>query len=490
MASIRQAAVAGQFYPGNGPELSATIQRFLKDAARTAGPVPKAIIAPHAGYVFSGAVAASAYARIRPAAARITKVVLLGPCHRVPLRGLALSSAESFATPLGEVPIDAELAKRIVDMPQVQIFDATHAQEHSLEVHLPFLQEILGEFTLLPLVVGEATPEEVADVLESVWGGPETLIVISSDLSHYENYETARQMDGATSRAIESLDPARIGPYDACGRIPVGGLLTVARRRGLAVSTVDLRNSGDTAGSHDRVVGYGSWVFVETKPREAEKAGESPRYGENDVFAERTRRLLERHGETLLHLAAASIEFGLRQARPLPVELSDYAPELGEKGASFVTLKQDGRLRGCIGTSMAVQPLVRDVSDHAFAAAFRDHRFPPLTAAELTDLSLSVSVLSNPSPMDFRDESDLLGQLRPHVDGLIIEDGGHRALFLPAVWEALPDAETFLGHLKVKAGLLAGHWSGHFKTWRFVAEEISNDALPDPSVLWSLNGGN
>ncbi len=187
MASIRQAAVAGQFYPGNAVELSATIQRFLRDAARKAGPVPKAIIAPHAGYVYSGAVAASAYARIRPAAARIRRVVLLGPCHRVPLRGLALSSAESFATPLGEVPVDAELAQRIRDMPQVQIFDATHAQEHSLEVHLPFLQEILGEFTLLPLVVGDATPEEVADVLDAVWGGPETLIVISSDLSHYEN---------------------------------------------------------------------------------------------------------------------------------------------------------------------------------------------------------------------------------------------------------------------------------------------------------------
>lgn len=452
--------------------------------------MPKAIIAPHAGYVYSGAVAASAYARIRPAAGRISKVVLLGPCHRVPLRGLALSSAESFATPLGEVPIDAELARRLLDMPQVQIFDATHAQEHSLEVHLPFLQEILGAFTLLPLVVGDATPEEVADVLDAVWGGPETLIVISSDLSHYENYETARQMDGATSRAIEDLDPARIGPYDACGRIPVGGLLTVARRRGLAVSTVDLRNSGDTAGSHDRVVGYGSWVFVETRPREAETAGKNPQRGQADVFAERTRQLLDRHGETLLHLAAASIEFGLRHARPLPVEISEYAPELGEKGASFVTLKREGNLRGCIGTSVAVQPLVRDVSEHAFAAAFRDHRFPQLTEPELTDLSLSVSVLSTPSPMEFHDETDLLGQLRPHVDGLIIEDGGHRALFLPSVWEALPDAETFLGHLKVKAGLLAGHWSGHFKTWRFVAEEISSDTLPDPSVLWSLNGNN
>ncbi len=229
-------------------------------------------------------------------------------------------------------------------------------------------------------------------------------------------------------------------------------------------------------------------MFVETRPYQDKTSGGTSHKGQADVFAERTRQLLDRHGETLLHLAAASIEFGLRHARPLPVEISEYAPELGEKGASFVTLKHEGRLRGCIGTSVAVQPLVRDVSEHAFAAAFRDHRFAPLTEPELTDLSLSVSVLSTPSPMTFRDEPDLLDQLRPHVDGLIIEDGGHRALFLPTVWETLPDAETFLGHLKVKAGLLAGHWSGRFKAWRFVAEEISNDTLPDPSVLWSLNG--
>ncbi len=486
MASIRQAAVAGQFYPGNASELSATVQRYLAGAAGKAGPVPKAIIAPHAGYVYSGAVAASAYARIRPAAGRITRVVLLGPCHRVAVRGLALSSAEAFATPLGDVPLDGELAKRILDMPQVQIFDPTHAQEHCLEVHLPFLQEILGDFTLLPLVVGEATPDEVADVLEAVWGGPETLIVVSSDLSHYENYETAQLMDGATCEAIENLDPARIRPHGACGRIPVGGLLALAKRRGLAVSTVDLRNSGDTAGPNDRVVGYGSWVFVESNPAASGTERTQPLRKEADVFAEKTRQLLERHGETLLHLAAASIEFGLRQGRPMPVEVSDYAPELGENGASFVTLKRSGKLRGCIGTSMAVQPLVRDVSDHAFAAAFRDHRFPPLSREELAGLSLSLSVLSAPSPLTFRDEKDLLGQLRPQIDGLIIEDGGHRALFLPTVWETLADAETFLGHLKVKAGLSAGHWSEHFKAWRFVAEEISGDDLPDPAALWSL----
>jgi len=483
MASIRQAAVAGQFYPGTARELTATIERYLAQAAAPAGPAPKAIIAPHAGYIYSGPIAASAYARLRPIAKRIRRVVLLGPCHRVPLRGLALSSAEAFATPLGNVRLDREAEKRLLELPQVQIFDATHLQEHSLEVHLPFLQAILEDFTLVPLVVGDATADEVAEVLEAVWGGPETLIVISTDLSHYESYETARRMDESTCRAIENLDPAAIGRDGACGRIPLGGLLALARRRGMTVTTVDLRNSGDTAGPRDRVVGYGSWIVVESPAQQAVRDAPAEAGGD-DAFARRTREILEAHGVTLLHVAAASIEHGLERGRPLAVGLGDYAPELRESGASFVTLKRQGKLRGCIGSAVADRPLVEGVAEHAFQAAFRDPRFPGLTADETEGLSVSVSVLSAPAPMRFADERDLLAQLRPQVDGLIIEDVGRRALFLPAVWESLPDAEAFLGHLKLKAGLLAGHWSGGFKAWRFVAEEVSSDALDDPAALW------
>ena len=474
MGSIRQAAVAGQFYPHNAVELSAMVKRYLAAAATTSGGVPKAIIAPHAGYVYSGAVAATAYARIGPAAGQIKRVVLLGPCHRVPLRGLALSSAEAFSTPLGDIALDRDAEHRLLELPQVQVFDETHRQEHSLEVHLPFLQVILGnDFTLVPIVVGEASPDEVADALEAVWGGPETLIVISSDLSHFEDYETARGMDKATCRAIENLDPAGIGRHDACGRNPVGGILTMARRHGLEVSTVDLRNSGDTAGTKDRVVGYGSWVFVNHALRPG------------DDFAAKTRALLADHGNTLLHLAAASIEYGLEHGKPPVVDLNQSSPDLRENGASFVTLKRDGRLRGCIGSSVAGQPLVRDVSGHAFAAAFQDPRFPPLTRSEINGLSLSVSVLSAPSPMSFTDEWQLLSMLRPRIDGLIIADGGRRALFLPSVWESLAQPQTFLSHLKQKAGLSAGHWSDGFKAWHFIAEEVSSDQLADPGSIWT-----
>ena len=223
MTSVRPAAVAGAFYPGSPKELDATVQYHLSQVANADAPVPKAIIAPHAGYIYSGPVAATAYARVRPAREVIKRVVLLGPCHRVPVRGLAVSGADAFATPLGDVPVDRQAIERILDLPQVEVFDATHEEEHSLEVHLPFLQVILEAFSIVPLVVGEADADKVAEVLERLWGGPETLIVISTDLSHYLEYDSARRRDRATCRAIEALDGARIGREDACGRIPMNG---------------------------------------------------------------------------------------------------------------------------------------------------------------------------------------------------------------------------------------------------------------------------
>ncbi len=260
MTSVRSPAVAGLFYPADPRELHTLVSDYLA-AVPPSGVVPKAIIAPHAGYIYSGPIAASAYARLKPARGRITRVVLLGPAHRVGFHGLALSSADCFLTPLGRVTVDQEAIKKISRLSQVHVMDAAHAQEHSLEVHLPFLQEVLGEFSLVPLVVGDAGPEEVAEVLDTLWGGPETLIVISSDLSHYHDYKTAQKLDRATSQAIEQLRPQEIEYDSACGRNPVNGLLHVARKLGLKAKTIDLRNSGDTAGTPDRVVGYGAYVF-------------------------------------------------------------------------------------------------------------------------------------------------------------------------------------------------------------------------------------
>lgn len=260
MSRIRPPAVAGRFYPERPGDLAGAVQGFLRDAVPAAGGALKALIAPHAGYVYSGPIAGTAYAALASRRGTIERVVLLGPAHRVALRGLAAPEAEAFATPLGEVRLDPEALERVLALPQVVVLDAAHALEHSLEVQLPFLQQLLDDFALVPLVVGDATPAEVAEVLDLLWGGDETLVVVSTDLSHYHDYATARRMDAETSRAIEALDPELIGYDHACGRIPVQGLLLAARRRGLRARALDVRSSGDTAGPRDAVVGYGAYV--------------------------------------------------------------------------------------------------------------------------------------------------------------------------------------------------------------------------------------
>ncbi len=260
MNQIRPAAVAGMFYPADAAELKREISRYLQSSPGRETP-PKAMIVPHAGYIYSGPIAASAYSCLAPMRDIITRVVLLGPAHRVPFTGLASSTASDFQTPLGLIPLDQGAIKQLNKLPQVHAMDIAHEQEHSLEVHLPFLQIVLDHFQLIPLVVGDASREDVAEVLEQVWGGEETLIVISSDLSHYQSYKVAQQMDRATSNAIEKLQPEQIHYDMACGRNPVNGLLEVARRKHLHARTLDLRNSGDTAGPRDRVVGYGAYVF-------------------------------------------------------------------------------------------------------------------------------------------------------------------------------------------------------------------------------------
>jgi len=260
MTVIRQPAVAGMFYPLDALKLSQDIKTYLANA-KPVDQNPKALIVPHAGYMYSGPIAASAYATLQRVASRIRRVVLLGPTHRVAVHGLALPGADAFDTPLGRVMLDAEGARAIAQLPQVVTSPQAHALEHSLEVQLPFLQSVLSDFTLLPLAVGMATADEVAVVLEAVWGGEETLIVISSDLSHYLPYETAQQVDNRTAQEI--LDLHQPIPHDqACGGTPISGLIVAAKKHHLTPHLLDLRNSGDTAGSHDQVVGYAAFAFI------------------------------------------------------------------------------------------------------------------------------------------------------------------------------------------------------------------------------------
>lgn len=269
MTGIRPPAVAGLFYPEGGDELTRTVDGLLLAADVAAIGRPKAIIAPHAGYLYSGPIAASAMASLRSAVDRITRVVVIGPSHRVAFRGLALPAASAFTTPLGRLELDLEGAAALARLPQVRIAAAPHAEEHGIEVELPFLQRLLGKFMLLPLVVGEATGEEVTQALDAVWGGDETLVVVSSDLSHYLDDETARRRDRQTVERLLALRPD-LQSHEACGAVAINGILPLARRHGLEPELLDLRSSGDTAGGRDRVVGYCAVAF------HAKAKGEAP----------------------------------------------------------------------------------------------------------------------------------------------------------------------------------------------------------------------
>ncbi len=443
MSQVRPAAVAGMFYPRDARELQREVAELL-DGVENLAPRfghPKALIVPHAGYIYSGPVAARAYDELAAARGIVKRVVLLGPVHRVPVRGLALPGVEAFDTPLGRVPVDAEAVQALAPLRQVVTSTAAHAMEHSLEVQLPFLQRMLGEFALLPLAVGDAKPQEVREVIERLWGGPETLFVISTDLSHYHPYEEARAIDQATLARIASFD-TDINHEEACGATPLNGFLAAARAHGLSIRLLGANNSGDTAGGKDRVVGYSAFALYE---------------GE--------RVPLQETGDTLLGIARGSIGHKLGLAATPP--RTDVAPWLARPGASFVSLHLEGRLRGCIGSLAPTRGLGVDVAENAVGAALRDPRFSPLAAAEWVRCALEVSVLSAPKPLRFGDEAELLAQLRPGEDGVILEYEGRRGTFLPQVWEGLPETRAFLAELMRKAGIPADTRLARCKLWRY-----------------------
>lgn len=450
--NIRPPAVAGAFYPSDGAALAAQVDALLADPAGNlplpdpepaAAEPPKILIVPHAGYVYSGAIAASAYRLLAPWRETIRRVVLLGPAHRHAFTGIALPAAEVFSTPLGVVPVDASARAALGPFAQVGVSEAAHALEHSLEVQLPFLQRTLAQFTLVPLVVGRCAPQQVSQVIECLWGGPETLILISSDLSHYLPAGRAHAVDETTARAILALDP-RLNHEQACGATPVNGALLCAAAHGLHPRLLDLRNSGDTGGDRDRVVGYCSVAFE--RPAAALSVGEDASLG-----------------AALLGHARGAIG----EALGVPVDAAPEHPAFARQGATFVTLTDSGRLRGCIGSLRAHRPLREDVRGNAHGAAFRDPRFPALTAAEFEHVRVEVSLLEEPVPMIVASEADAIAQLCPPDDGVILGWNGRSATFLPQVWEQLPEPRAFLEHLKRKAGLPADFWAPDMRLSRY-----------------------
>jgi MEMO1 family protein len=447
--TIHQPVVAGAFYPGRADALGRMVSDLVARAPALDVPPPKAVILPHAGYRYSGAVAAAGAVALRPG---VRRVVVLGPSHRFAFRGVALPDATAMATPLGPVPVDAAAVRDLLRQPEVIVEPRAHAAEHSIEVELPFLQHRLADFAVVPLVVGDMPTERLAVILGTLWGGDETLIVISTDLTHFLSAAEAERVDLSTAHAVETAEGGGLTGFEACGHRPLAALLSIAAARGMRLTRLALSHSGAVSGDMARVVGYGAWMA-----HDAEAARLSPAHRE---------AALSLAGQALLGRARSG------SGRTPAVALDSFAAPLRSVAPSFVTLTRAGRLRGCIGSLEGHRALAEDIAANAARAGFEDPRFAPVTEEELEDSEIEIAILSRPAPVAFESEADLLAQLRPGQDGLILREGGRRATFLPKVWDALPEREAFLAALKAKAGLPPDHWSGEVRAWRYVAESF------------------
>jgi AmmeMemoRadiSam system protein B/AmmeMemoRadiSam system protein A len=448
---VREPVVAGLFYPSERDALRTVVVDHVAHAPAPDGATElKALIAPHAGYRYSGATAGAAYRSVSGRRGEVERVVLAGPAHRVPVDGVGVgvSTARAWRTPLGDVPVDVDACRRLVAEGTAIEADEAHAPEHSLEVHLPFLLEVLGPVAIVPLIVGRCPARAVAAALDSTWGDDATLVVVSSDLSHYLGEDEARARDERTRLAIIEGRADDIGPYDACGCVPIAGLLLAAHDHDVAPRTLAVGTSADGSGDATRVVGYGSFGFEPPRP------------------------LTDGERAWLLARAHAAIAYELVTGAADPLDDEDVPEHLRVPGATFVTLEHRDEPVGCIGSLEPARPLWRDVALNARGAAFGDPRFAPLVRSDLDHTALKISVLSPLDPLPaIRDE--LTAALRPGVDGVLLEAGEHRGTFLPYVWDKVPAPDRFVANLLAKAGLPTETWPDDLRAWRYTTDEFA-----------------
>ena len=451
-SEVHPAQVAGMFYPAEPETLNALIAEVRKRARRDAGVAPKVVVAPHAGIVYSGSVAATAFGPWTCRADPPRRIVIVGPAHRVAFRGIAVHPAAKWRTPLGEAPVAAVARDELAKARAVFVDPRPFAGEHSLEMHLVMLQAMLpAPFEIVPILVGDADPHDVAEALRLVWGGPETVIAVSSDLSHFLDRRSAESIDGDTARRIETLDAPSLEGRRACGFLPIKGALEIAAERDMRASGLHLATSADVGADASRVVGYGAFAF------------------EYSASA----RLQDADRELLLSACMAALGETTRNGgNPPAPSVKAESPALSSWRATFVTLTENERLRGCIGSPAPRRPLVDDAVANTAQAGVADPRFPPLKENELAGLRLDVSILSHPRPIPAGSESALVSALEPDRDGLILGVGRRRALFLPSVWRQLPDARTFVRHLMAKAGLEPTGWPEELEATRFRVESF------------------
>lgn len=441
MNKIKEPSVAGTFYTENPDELKKQIEFFEKNNKNYYKErVARAVIVPHAGYVFSGRLAYEGLCQLDK---DIENIFIFAPAHRVAFEGLALTSYTHWETPLGKIRINRAICKELVKNHGVKIFDEAFEPEHSAEVQVPIIQTLFPKAKIIPILIGKENPEVIEKIIEDYYSNETCGFVISSDLSHFLKDEDAKKLDYTTALMIETGNLNGFRYEQACCAVGVAGLVLFANKNNWSMLRIDITNSSEVTSDKSNVVGYGSWFLYEGTKNE----------------------YIEKHYHNfVINFVKIVISSAFDKNKSLTINYSQVFDQLG---ACFVTLEKEGKLRGCIGSIIAHQPLINDIAAHARDAAFQDYRFKPVTADELKDLKVAVSLLTHPTKIDFKGEEDLLEKIVPHKDGIIIKDGQYQAVYLPSVWEELPDKKEFLNSLKQKAGLSIDYFSDTFEAFRF-----------------------
>ena len=447
--SIKESYAAGKFYTSDKDELLTQLKEFENNHKYDYTLTSRAIIVPHAGYQYSGQLAFDGFSYLDKT---VKNIFIFAPTHHKSVNNLALPSYDEFETPLGNISIDKDIVNEIFTKFSCEYSDEAFSQEHAVEVQLPFIKYFLNSVKIIPILIGNDDVDKVLNIIKYYYPDKSNGFVVSSDLSHYLKEEDSIKVDTVTAGMIENSHLQGFRFEQACGAIPMVALSEFSRQNNFSLIRIGLTNSGQTSGDKSRVVGYGSWLLYEGKRNDFIEKYFSPK---------------------LINIARKTIETKLQGKSEINItSYFPYPPVFDSTGAVFVTLEINNSLRGCIGSPIAHTSLLVDLIKNAYNAAFSDPRFVPLTQEEYNDVSISISILSSPEKMNFKDEDDLLEQMQKDIDGIIIRDGEKQALYLPSVWKQLPDKKMFLNNLKQKAGMDANHFSDTFEAFRFTANYI------------------
>ena len=450
MLRVKQSSVAGLFYPNNADELLSQLEGFRNQQEYLYPYRTRAIIVPHAGLIYSGQLA---YAGISHLDANVENIFIFGPAHKVAFKGVALSSFDAWQTPLGTININKQIYQELEALFNARVNDQAFEEEHSIEVEIPFLQTLLvkhGNLTIIPILIGDEDPSKIANILKHYYNHPKNAFIISSDLSHFLPDAEAQKVDQNTANIIENNEYDNLAPDMACGSIGIAGLMQFAESNKYSLIRINMFNSSATSFDKTSVVGYGAWFLYE---------------GEKNDF------IKNNYSKLLINICKNTLS-QLLNDKSNKLLAQERLPVLHQLGACFITLEKKHQLRGCIGSIIAHRPLIKDLIEHTKNAACNDTRFAPVRTEELTDIKLSISLLSTPQQIHFLDENDLLDQIIKDKDGIIIQDKKASAVYLPVVWKQLPDKKEFLNSLKIKAGLSEDHFSKTFTAYRFYTTYI------------------